>query len=151
MKTKYTLQELKDKKIAIKCDSQSDLDRVIKTLNLIIEGRYGTKNDRLYNVIKFWEGDINPLLVWEELANSRTIIPASEFFLEDEPKSTPEPIPLESTPASIPTEYAVLTNATKSAKKQIAEFEQVLAQIKIDAMKLGTRDLARLIKALKTI
>ena len=51
----------------------------------------------------------------------------------------------------IPTEYAVLTNATESAKKQIAEFEQVLAQIKIDAMKLGTRDLARLIKALKAI
>jgi hypothetical protein len=48
-------------------------------------------------------------------------------------------------------EYAVLTNATESAKKQIAEFEQVLTQIKIDAMKLGSRDLARLIKALKEI
>lgn len=142
MKTKYTLQELKYKKIAIKCDTQSDLDRVIKTLDIIIEGRYGTINDRLCNVIKFWKGDINPFLVWEELANDRTIIPASEFFLEDAPESTPEPIP---------TEYAVLTNATESAKKQIAEFEQVLAQIKIDAMKLGTRDLARLIKALKTI
>ena len=138
MKTKYTLQELKDKKIAIKCDTQSDLDRVIKTLNIIIEDRYGTTNGYLFNVIKFWKGGINPLLVWEELANNRTIIPASEFFLE----STPEPIP---------TEYAVLINATESAKKQIAEFEQALAQIKIDAMKLGTRDLARLIKALKAI
>ena len=46
---------------------------------------------------------------------------------------------------------SVLTNATESAKKQIAEFEQVLAQIKVDAMGLGTRDLARLIKALKAI
>ena len=142
MKTKYTLQELKDKGIAIKCDTQYDVDRAIKTLDIIIEGRYRSINNRLYNVIKFWKGNVDPLLVWEELANDRTIIPASEFFLEDEPKSTPE---------SIPTEYVVLTNATESAKKQIAEFEQVLAQIKIDAMKLGTRDLARLIKALKTI
>ena len=134
MKTKYTLQELKEKDIAIKCDSQADFDRVIEILNITPEETYNSR----YNVIKFWGSDINPLLVWEELANDRTIIPASEFFLE----STPEPIPLE---------YAVLTNATKSAKKQIAEFEQVLAQIKIDAMRLGTRDLARLIKALKTI
>ena len=140
---KYTLQELKEKDIAIKCDSQADFDRVIEILNITPEETYNSR----YNVIKFWGSDINPLLVWEELANDRTIIPASEFFLE----STPEPIPLESTPASIPTEYAVLTNATKSAKKQIAEFEQVLAQIKIDAMKLGTRDLARLIKALNAI
>ena len=144
---KYTLQELKEKDIAIKCDSQADFDRVIEILNITPEETYNSR----YNVIKFWGSDINPLLVWEELANDRTIIPASEFFLEDDPKSTPEPIPLESAPASIPTEYAVLTNATESAKKQIAEFEQELAQIKIDAMKLGTRDLARLIKALKVI
>ena len=108
MKTKYTLQELKDKNIAIKCDTQSDLDRVIKTLDIIIKGRYGTINNYLYNVIKFWKGNIDPLLVWEELANDRTIIPASKFFLEDAPESTPEPIP---------TEYAVHYKRDRIRKK----------------------------------
>lgn len=142
MKTKYTFTELRDKKIAIKLESEEQHKLIT---SMAKESGINTTSVN-YDYITDWEYYAftkgNFTLTKISNIGGYTIIPASEFFLEDEPESTPEPIP---------TEYAVLTNATESAKKQIAEFEQVLAQIKIDAMKLGSRDLARLIKALKVI
>lgn len=140
MKTKYTLQELKDKSIIINCPTKTMADKVCNTLKITANRPWDEMNNLLWAYYHESKPDFFPNDYL--FSTSKIIIPASEFFLEDEPKSTP---------ASIPTEYAVLTNATEAAKKQIAEFEQELAQIKIDAMKLGTRDLTRLIKALKVI
>ena len=110
MKTKYTLQELKDKKIAIRCDSQEEADKVKQ---FAING--GEKVNGVFSWIKdnpFFQTHPN-YGVFGFFCNAfynYSSLPASEFFLDDKP----EPIP---------TEYAVLTNATEAAKKQIAEFE----------------------------
>lgn len=137
---KYTLQELKDKSIIINCPTKTMADKVCNTLKITANSPW----DEMSNLLWVYYHESKPDFFPNDylFSPSKIIIPASEFFLEDAPESTPEPIP---------TEYSVLTNATESAKKQIAEFEQVLAQIKVDAMGLGTRDLARLIKALKAI
>ena len=138
---KYTKEELHEKRIVVRCNNQKQADYIIDWIGNGVEiNGYDADYGDIYcrNWSKFSTDFYSEKFC---ISNNYTMIDFSEQFPEYG----------KTMPASIPTEYAVLTNATESAKKQIAEFEQVLAQIKIDAMKLGTRDLARLIKALKVI
>lgn len=142
---KYTKKELHEKRIVVKCNNKKQADYIIDWIGNGVEpDGYNADYGDIYcrNWLRFRTD-----FYLEEFCihNDYTIIDFAEQFPEyEQTASEPALDP-------IPTEYAVLTNATESAKKQIAEFEQVLAQIKIDAMKLGSRDLARLIKALKAI
>lgn len=141
---KYTKEELHEKRIVVKCNSQEQADYIVGWIgNGVEKNGYNADYGDIY--CRNWSKVRTDFYSEEFCISNYTMIDFAEQFPEYE-QTVSEP-----TPASIPTEYAVLTNATESAKKQIAEFEQVLAQIKIDAMKLGTRDLARLIKALKAI
>jgi|GEM_PF-4923139 len=69
MKTKYTLQELIDKKIAIRCNSQEEADKVCKFMNI----------ERILIPSCCYSIIIKP-----EPKEMKEIIPASEFFMEDD-------------------------------------------------------------------
>lgn len=142
---KYTKEELAREDIVVKCNNKKQADYIVAWAGEGIDVPYQHESTemiyfRYYGNFKPDFSEANPNKYPQYIR-----IDFSEQFPEYEQEVS------ESSPEPIPTEYAVLTNATESAKKQIAEFEQVLAQIKIDAMKLGSRDLARLIKALKEI
>lgn len=142
---KYTKEELARELIVVKCNNKEQADYIVAWAGEGVDTFY--QQYSLENIYFRYYGRFQP----DFLKANPNEFP--EYTIIDFAEQFPEYEQTASEPAldPIPTEYAVLTNATESAKKQIAEFEQVLTQIKIDAMKLGSQDLARLIKALKEI
>lgn len=81
---KYTKQELIDNKIAIRCDSQEEADRVFDYFKGEVNDY--SKNYYVYDVeMKFFISNYH----LEAIYSNKTVIPASEFFMEDDAEEKP--------------------------------------------------------------
>lgn len=142
---KYTKEELAREDIVVKCNNKKQADYIVAWAGEGIDVPYQHESTemiyfRYYGNFKPDFSEANPNEFPQYIR-----IDFSEQFPEYEQEVS------ESSPEPIPTEYAVMTNATENAQAQITAFETAMTELKEKAMRADSRELKRIVKAIKEI